>query len=292
MIQKIWYADIDHASQGLHIGYCTANIRHTKIHHSNNALFCAFAHPDFSYNDIYQTGGDGIFAYGSTITMNHSHYNVITENAGCGVQGTGSTTVFADYGGNSIYNNLSKEMRMTSGSVAYAEYNWWGSDPPDASEFEGPIDYDPWLHSNPNPGRPKPLVIASLDEKVKQAHELLCASMYEEAIRLAEAVIEESPNSPAAFSALNIIRFAYWESEEPGFDSYVLDLAARYNREEMGGVALLNYAADLVREGDYERALSTLEGLRRNRSGTDFEKLALFTGLVIYQEVLLGFTPL
>jgi len=282
---KIWYADIDHASQGVHIGYCTANIRHTKIHHCNNAFFCAFAHPDFSYNDIYQTGGDGIFASGSIITMNHSHYNVITENAGCGVQGTGSTTVFADYGGNSIYNNLSKEMKMTYGSWGYAAYNWWGSPDPDSTEFEN-VDYEPCLPSDPNSGRPKVSAIASLDEKVKQAHELLCASMYEEAIRLAEAVIEESPNSLAAFSALNIIRFAYWESGEPGFDSYVLDLAARYNREEMGGVALLNYAADLVREGDYERALNTLEGLKESRPGTDFEKLALFTELVIYQEVL------
>jgi hypothetical protein len=105
------------------------------------------------------SSGGGIYCSGGITSING---NIITGNEVFGMGGGGGITCggFTDLGGgasgspglNSIYGNSGCKWGSPSDHVyvydsltVKAENNWWGEDPPDATQFRGPIDYDPWL---------------------------------------------------------------------------------------------------------------------------------------------------
>ena len=102
------------------------------------------------------SSGGGIYCSGGRTTSISG--NIITGNMVYGMVGGGGITCdgFTDLGGgvsgspglNSIYGNSgcrSNHVYVYDSPTVKAENNWWGEDPPDAAQFAGPIDYDPWL---------------------------------------------------------------------------------------------------------------------------------------------------
>lgn len=102
--------------------------------------------------------GGGISCWGST-SING---NIITGNEVSGMGGGGGIIcdggtdlgggASGDPGLNSIYGNSgtlwgspNDHVYVYDSLTVKAENNWWGQDPPDAAQFAGPIDYDPWL---------------------------------------------------------------------------------------------------------------------------------------------------
>jgi len=59
---------------------------------------------------------------------------------------------FESVGYNSIYANNSDGVDVVNNTevILPAENNWWGFAPPNPARFDGDVDYDPWLTSNPN----------------------------------------------------------------------------------------------------------------------------------------------
>ncbi|QAT16371.1 hypothetical protein BU251_00785 [Candidatus Velamenicoccus archaeovorus] len=97
-------------------------------------------------------------------TLNISVYrNIISSNDPVGVR-IGSTvanyngTYNVDFGGgslgseglNSIYSNVLYDYNNLQASTISAQSNWWGTADPQASQFNGAVDYSHWLVSDPN----------------------------------------------------------------------------------------------------------------------------------------------
>ncbi|MBN2483922.1 MAG: inverse autotransporter beta domain-containing protein [Candidatus Omnitrophica bacterium] len=117
-------------------------------------------------NNIAINGADeGIFIQvrndaGPTTLNARFSGNTITGNADNGVRmrnvGAGNTAV-VDFGGgalgaagnNSIYNNTTFDFNNPTAFNASAEDNWWGQNPPAAGQFNGLIDYTPYLTAEP-----------------------------------------------------------------------------------------------------------------------------------------------
>jgi hypothetical protein len=88
--------------------------------------------------------------------------NAITGNGDAGLKITdldGNNQVVMDIGtgilgasgNNSIYDNTNFDIDNTvAGTTITAENNWWGTATPAAGQFNGNVDYTPWLTSNPN----------------------------------------------------------------------------------------------------------------------------------------------
>jgi hypothetical protein len=77
--------------------------------------------------------------------------------------GPGMNTFTGNCG--SRYKHVNAPFRDPAVGPVMAEMNWWGSDPPDSSCFSsGTVDYNPWLHSDPNDAGIEEIVEHTLDE--------------------------------------------------------------------------------------------------------------------------------
>ena len=90
-------------------------------------------------NVIIRNGDDGVEVYADGVT-----YDLNMGNATAGTAGY-----------NSIYgNNMNAggafDLNNTSAESISAENNWWGTTTPAAGQFNGTVDYDPWLSADPN----------------------------------------------------------------------------------------------------------------------------------------------
>ncbi|MBN2483151.1 MAG: inverse autotransporter beta domain-containing protein [Candidatus Omnitrophica bacterium] len=118
-------------------------------------------------NTLSGNSFNGIYLYSQTFfgvgqgTVNANIYgNTVTDSSldGVRIERTDSNIVTADFGGgslgsagnNSIYNNGAFDVNNTTAFNVIAENNWWGTDSPIAGQFNGLVDYTPWLMSTPN----------------------------------------------------------------------------------------------------------------------------------------------
>jgi hypothetical protein len=119
---------------------------------------------DNAISDASGANGRGIeFNLGaavSTISVRIER-NTIINNGGQGIRlgVVGANTLIADLGGgslgsagnNSIYGNAGFDIdNLNAGLTIMAENNWWGTATPLAGQFNGNVDYTPWLASDPN----------------------------------------------------------------------------------------------------------------------------------------------
>ena len=98
---------------------------------------------------------------GSANIWGHDMVSAYNTSNGVNLQASGASAYALDFGGgvffpaggnNSFYANGYRDMRnQVGGQTAMAENNWWGQDPPVAGQFQGSIDYTPWLATDPHP---------------------------------------------------------------------------------------------------------------------------------------------
>ena len=114
-------------------------------------------------NAITDNGANGIEAFliediPSPIVVS---CNTITGNDGAGLWIGDTSTVRTESGGNAftlgedgnadspghnkIFDNTTFDVDNTTNPTLMAENNWWGVSPPDSGQFNGDVDYDPWL---------------------------------------------------------------------------------------------------------------------------------------------------
>jgi hypothetical protein len=85
--------------------------------------------------------------------------SVGNDNEGVQINAQALITWDIDFGGgaldsegqSSIFNNGGYDFRNDSLGTAMIRDNWWGLAPPAPGQFYGPVDYTPWLTSDPNP---------------------------------------------------------------------------------------------------------------------------------------------
>ena len=134
---------------------------------------CQYNAADISYSKSWQNGTYGLLATGSGAYPSMDHSKVIDNpsagvrvesgaHAVLGIAGVGSS------GYNSIYGSQTKHVYNATATAVYAQNCWWGSNPPNASKFQGQVVYTPYLTSDPvyylAPARPKTPMIMSLDQ--------------------------------------------------------------------------------------------------------------------------------
>jgi len=157
-------------SNGIDISSSSPKITNTKVNHCGTGIYVSGGSPKFYYNTITSNTSRGVFIIGGASPqfgwLGTYGRNVITQNGSDGVGSNYYCNVFLGQedcmengGANSIYGNASYELYVSFGSTALAEKNWWGSDPPNPSEFccGSAYDYTPWWPgSDPNAGRLEP----------------------------------------------------------------------------------------------------------------------------------------
>ncbi len=91
------------------------------------------------------TNGASLYGEGNVITANNS-----------GLVVNAPTEAVLDFGGivslgqNSIYGNMVFDAQNNSAAQLVAEQNFWNADPPLAGQFDGDVDYNPYLVDDPN----------------------------------------------------------------------------------------------------------------------------------------------
>jgi len=118
---------------------------------------------EFYGNNIIENANTGVWLYNVAGTMDTKfEYNTIAMNTDNGIQMDSLNEAFfyCDLGGgtllsagyNSIYANNSDGVDIDNNTdlLLPAKNNWWGFAPPNPARFEGSVNYEPWLTSNPN----------------------------------------------------------------------------------------------------------------------------------------------
>ena len=129
-------------SSGIYCYYSSPNIVGNEITSYSTGVYCnSLSSPNLGYSNVY----------GNNKIHNNTNglYVIVYSNPFLGRDACEA------YGGsNSIYSNSTYNIRADIVCNIVAEKNWWGADPPDGNKivaYDGStIDYNPWLHSNPN----------------------------------------------------------------------------------------------------------------------------------------------
>lgn len=113
-------------------------------------------------NAISGNVGTGVWLNNNTGTLNALFANnTIATNVGDGLEldNVNAGVFHFDLGGGSLAsaglntilaNGSGVDIDNDTGASIKAENNWWGVAPPNPARFSGPVDYDPWLTSDPN----------------------------------------------------------------------------------------------------------------------------------------------
>ncbi len=118
-------------------------------------IHCEYNKAQVTYTKIWENESYGLLAYGVDAYPEIDHSKIIS-NMLAGVRAeAGGTAVLGNVAlgkgqNNSLYGQT-KNVYNANASTLYAENCWWGAVPPDHAKMYGPVDYTPYLTSDPVP---------------------------------------------------------------------------------------------------------------------------------------------
>lgn len=209
---------------GISLNYSSPDIRNNIISHFSKGIYC-INNSSPSLGSYGEEGNNSIT--GNVIGL----YAYANSNPYLG-----SNTPYVGGGDNKIYDNTSYNIYAYSMSNVLAENNWWGSNPPNTNLFfaggKSSIDYTPWLTTPPTEA-PVNNNIADLEksktkdisendenpvkgesptiniwENILLAKKYINEGKYLRAINICRNIINESPDTSLAYTALDIL----WEA--------------------------------------------------------------------------------
>ena len=311
-----WYGiEFTNASTSSTIHYCTIEDATVGVHMNNTNITLIGNDISGSETGLlFNSGSDGA-ANSNEITFNSScgikctsysdpllfTCNIICDNGYGygGVYGDASSIFdlgrYADQGHNSIYYNDPYEVTTYYSGNIYVKYNWWGdSDPdPNLSHPNGNIDWSNYLTSDPNtmlakaisenPGSDSPIMkaAASTDtigiSEVDYAYLIYRNKDYQTAASLFETIVHKYP---AHFSGRRALAFLYKCNKHldkaSENRSLLNDISAAYPDYEICALAKNFAAGDLIKQGDYQAAISKNQAVINSFAKTEYAKQALF----------------
>ena len=339
----IKYCDISNAQTALILsGSPSMNISNNYIHDNTNGIFLNMSSPTITNNQIRNNGGYGIWAQNESSPSISS--NIITGNSYSGIysdlysaiggncpasnalrnNGTGlslyyNSETYFGYSGcggsNSICNSTGYEVSATSNSYAYVQNNWWGSYPPNASEFYADgtsyIDRSSPLSSDPNPTMQKSSSLSLntvglgaaqssaidwdsfFDAEIMKALQSFFAGNYQDALDQFEKKFTKEKDFSKKKYALAKISQCYSRMNNKGFIDYLNNniLPKLSKDDELYAVALELEYLSYLREGKFENAVNNLNILRDNHSTSEeMYKHSLFNLSFVFGKYLNNIT--
>jgi hypothetical protein len=118
-------------------------------------IHCEYNKAQVTYTRIWENESYGLLAYGVDAYPEIDHSKIVS-NMLAGVRAeAGGTAVLGNIAlgkgqNNSLYGQT-KNVCNANASTLYAENCWWGAAPPDKTKMYGPVDYTPYLTSDPVP---------------------------------------------------------------------------------------------------------------------------------------------
>lgn len=334
------YCNISYAQTALLLsGSSSVDITNSNIHdNTQNGIFLGMSSPQINNNQIRNNGYYGIWAQnesspsisGNIITGNSyagiyaDLYSVIggsspASNAirtnGMGIELYDNSESYFGYSGsggsNSICSSTGYEVSATSNSYAYVQSNWWGSYPPNASEFYADgtsyIDRSSPLSSDPNPTMQKSSSLAVnttvldathssnndwdsfFDSEIKEALQLFLTGNYEDALNQFEKKFNNENDVQKKKYILAKISQCYSKMGKKGFVDYLNNnIHTKYAKDdELYAVALELEYLSFLRDGKFDSALENLNYIKDNYSvHEEIYKHSLFNLGLVYGKYL------
>ena len=333
------YCNISNATKGIHLSQY-GEVSNCNIH--DNTLCGIYLPMSSTYitnNQIRNNGYYGIYAQSETNSVIKG--NIITGNSIAGIyydlystlgvnsgsasnairnNGSGisfsynSDAYFGDSGiggSNSICGNSGYEVSATSNSYVIVQGNWWGNNPPNASEFYADgtsyIDRSSPLSSDPNPTMQKinplafntPVLDAAqssvidwgsfFDDDITEALQLFIAGNYQDAANKFEKKFNKEKDVKKKKYVLAKISQCYSKMGKKGFIDYLNNnVRPELSKDdELYAVALELEYLSFLREGKFESAVKNLNYIRDNFStNEEMYKHSLFNLGFVYGEYL------
>jgi tetratricopeptide (TPR) repeat protein len=289
------YCKITGASCGINIESASPTIQWTWINNCGGGIGVYGGGPTLINNTIAYNTGYGLNSIVfSNVFMGYNKNNIIAQCIS-GINAYSYGTVYAYQGNNSIHDNHNGtyEVTASSGGNVQADYNWWGQSSPPSSWFYqglgGTISYNNALDSDPNSGRSlyKQVTIpissnrvisqsSSTEDELNQAYKFWQEKQYNSTIEKCKSILSTNPVSTIAYPALSLLRLAAQEIKDSDIETYLQNAALANEKNEFGGVALLNHSYYLLFKGQYSSALSMLDFAINKYKNTDIEKAAMF----------------
>jgi hypothetical protein len=120
-----------------------------------SGIHCLYNKAQVSYTKSHQNGSYGLLVYGVYAYPEVDHSKIVgnaVSGARAEVNGKpmlGSVSLGKGQN-NSLYGQI-KNVYNATATTLYAENCWWGEAPPDKTKMYGPVDYTPYLTSDPVP---------------------------------------------------------------------------------------------------------------------------------------------
>ena len=181
------------------------------------------------------------------------------------------------------------DVYSTNSATISAQYNYWGGGDP---SIYGNVTWEPALDEDPTEGlrKGKPeMEIASNDgdgtgeidtvgfKEFDRAHLLYLEGKTEEALALFRELEERYPDHNVGRKSLAFeYRVLRKEKRESEAKSRILTVASSRADQKIAGVAASIRVGLLLRDGDYQQAVSTAQGIAAKFPGTDLEKYSLY----------------
>ncbi len=215
---------------------------------SSPSLYGKISYDFGGCNDIYNNGGDGVYASNSSYPK------------------LGSSSAYP--GNNNIYNNSGYEVSNRSSDLIYARYNWWGSGGPSPSDFYGAVSYLPYLSEQCG--------IASASSGESPAIQVENSPAYFNAMGLQQYgngqvntalqmfihVLNNFPNSEGAFFALqHVIEIMREIDQQDQILPFLAELSSNNVGTPLHWYADLQRVFILERAGNYEDAIQLIESV-------------------------------
>ena len=198
------------------------------------------------------------------------------------------------WGNNSIDSSGMYEIgNLNSSGCIMAERNWWGSPSgPDSSDFDGCVDWFPYLTSPPG-GKGGSLVGGENDSSNTQSEAdyyneigtgYWFQGLYEDAIDVFEFVLSEYSNSPEVDYALSHVLLCYRDlGRQAEIVSYLETVAETYDGYDMRRLTLELSIPHLTQVNQHQLALQRCDYLIDNYENEEMQKNLLFQKGMIYK---------
>ena len=279
-------------------------ITENNLKDSNEGIRCCYYSKSIIQGNNIFSNNFGVWAYYSSDPVMYGDSepnNRIEGNINEGIHASRASEPklgrLGVYGpGNNRLVNPAYDLHATSDcNLIYAEWNWWGEDPPNSSQIYhegGPqgIDYIPWDTT----GFTKPVVAPLYAGEPPEAIEHLRRGdlyvelgRYQEALRELKYVLENYPESRLVPFATDLLVKAYGYLGKSGEAlNYLEGISRTYSGTLLERTALEFTIPILVWRGDYQRAVSRAQDLRRAFPTTEMAKHLLFELGMIYKHEL------
>jgi tetratricopeptide (TPR) repeat protein len=206
-------------------------------------------------------------------------WNYISSNSHYGVLAySGCNPKLGDYsypGNNTITSNGNYEIYNGSSQTIFARYNWWQYDDGPRKDYYGSVTWTP--ANPPSKGESDQETLTEAQYYNHQGTDYLLEGQYLQAIQFFQFVITTNPESEDAQYALSHLAWCYEGSGKTAeVVPYLEGIAAKYDKQGLGGFARALSVPYLEKTTDYQKAVDRCNEVREFYQDKEVTKNLLF----------------